>query len=624
MESKKPIFTQEISPNKELEVDFHQYLPLGEINHKHLESVKYFHVDRWIALDNLNNFENCTARYIRLIAKKHDNITIYPGEGYVAFKDEAWRVPFNRRSGWTGGDGIFSFNIKNGRDTYDQQDAKTIFVFGDTLIGKSDASTHKRIPPLLMPPNTIAYLEGNGTAHKNIDFRINTNSHNNVIAFFEPQDALSYVGTVAHNLVNYTTNDDMCYLSGYNPDKVELLFDLQRNHPISLIEVFNYYPEVLHDKSVLNRGVKEVTIKVSHDGNKWLNLGRFELKKAEDPKKPDTIEVHKSCRYLKMTVTPEQGVGNHYPKEDLDEVIFGLNKVKFYTDTQVLMDISVEATSEWNRKKRHAWFWLQDGVVIDKKMYFLPLIITPDPNKPEGLQFAVEGVSLIQAEIRNEHVDFKHHKQKPTNLYRRSKGEESVFGAAIMNNSFESGYKNADGYVYIYGYTTVNGHRYLKVARVKPEMFELLDEWRFYSQGEWVHDLEKASPILEHISCEMSVSPIEAGRHRGKYLAVFQYNVDSKYVAYAIGDTPAGPFTDPRIVYECEEPVTLGRTAYTYNAKAHPHLSKPDDILVSYNVNSYDMNHHWDEVEVYHPRFIRLRDSGTIPIELRRGKYADE
>ena len=42
---------------------------------------------------------------------------------------------------------------------------------------------------------------------------------------------------------------------------------------------------------------------------------------------------------------------------------------------------------------------------------------------------------------------------------------------------------------------------------------------------------------------------------------------------------------------------------YTYNAKAHPNLSKPGEILISYNVNSFDF---LDDI-VKHPYHLRPR-----------------
>jgi len=43
-------------------------------------------------------------------------------------------------------------------------------------------------------------------------------------------------------------------------------------------------------------------------------------------------------------------------------------------------------------------------------------------------------------------------------------------------------------------------------------------------------------------------------------------------------------------------------------SKAHPHLSKPDELLVSYNVNTISFDMHLRKGDIYRPRFISLRD----------------
>lgn len=65
--------------------------------------------------------------------------------------------------------------------------------------------------------------------------------------------------------------------------------------------------------------------------------------------------------------------------------------------------------------------------------------------------------------------------------------------------------------------------------------------------------MENAAVILEHASCEMSVMPIAEGDMKGKFLAVFQYDVQSSYVAYSVGETPWGPFDTQCKVYYCKE-----------------------------------------------------------------------
>ncbi len=50
----------------------------------------------------------------------------------------------------------------------------------------------------------------------------------------------------------------------------------------------------------------------------------------------------------------------------------------------------------------------------------------------------------------------------------------------------------------------------------------------------------------------------------------------------------------------------ISPNTYTYNAKAHPHLSTPDRLLISYNVNTFDFFEHFSNADIYRPRFVWL------------------
>ncbi|MGI8532073.1 MAG: hypothetical protein ACR2KN_03650 [Geodermatophilaceae bacterium] len=51
---------------------------------------------------------------------------------------------------------------------------------------------------------------------------------------------------------------------------------------------------------------------------------------------------------------------------------------------------------------------------------------------------------------------------------------------------------------------------------------------------------------------------------------------------------------------------TLTPNTYTHNAKAHPNLSTPDRLLISYNVNTFDFGENFSNADIYRPRFIWL------------------
>jgi len=84
----------------------------------------------------------------------------------------------------------------------------------------------------------------------------------------------------------------------------------------------------------------------------------------------------------------------------------------------------------------------------------------------------------------------------------------------------------------------------------------------------------------------------------------------SPTVAMRIGFSPWGPFGPAKKIWECTESHE-NKNYFTYNAKAHPLLSAPGELLISYNVNSFDF---FKEIQknpyLYRPRFIRLKLEG--------------
>ena len=262
-----------------------------------------------------------------------------------------------------------------------------------------------------------------------------------------------------------------------------------------------------------------------------------------------------------------------------------------------------------------AYYWLQDGVVIGSTLYVMPSIITEDKSGPEGFQFRGLGVAIAEVAIKDGLPDFAHAVQHQTNLWVKNDQVTILYGAAILPYRKEAGYDEGDGYIYVYGQhvTTRTGRRCLCVARVLPGQFADDSQWRFFDGNDFVEDIWQSAPLLDHISCEMSVTPILKGKNRGKFLAVFQYDTKSDYTAYAIGESACGPFSEAQKVFHGDEG-ELDPSVYLYNAKAHSHLSSPDQILVSYNVNATSFEMHMKNGHIYRPRFITLEDT-TIAAE---------
>ena len=442
-----------------------------------------------------------------------------------------------------------------------------------------------------MPNNSYCVLSSTDINKTKVEFFINEDEKGHTKAYLFPTNDLAFAGTMASNLVDYNPENIGNYVSGINPKKkIEISFDLYNKHYVKFIRIYNYFINTEFDLNYANRGVNHLNIYLDGAFFKEVTLDKasFDLKGSNF----NDIEINKEIKEIKFVIENKINIGN-FGGANGNEAFFGLNKVYFYENN--------DTNSEFLRNDKHSWFWLQDGVIINDKFYSLPYVVSSDQNQPEGFKFRIEGINLIECDVKKDHIDFINNTQTLTNLYSHTKEITWNFGCGFLDNTKE------DGYIYIYGYTKEfldfeHGNR-LRVARVKKESFKDLNMWEFFDGTTFVKDMHKAAPMLNHVSCELSVH-----KDSGKYIAVFTYDVQSRYIAYAISDTPYGPFGKTRIAYVCKE--DLCPHMYLYNAKAHPHLSKNGDILVSYNINTSDFGENIKYGRTYGPRFINIKRTG--------------
>ena len=244
------------------------------------------------------------------------------------------------------------------------------------------------------------------------------------------------------------------------------------------------------------------------------------------------------------------------------------------------------------------WYWNQDAIVRDGRLNSLFLRI----GRPASGGFEVVGVSLVTFEVgEGLPTDIA---QRDTPFFRPDQpGRGNIqFGAGILENTAEAGAPDPDGYLYVYGVQNDPFNKKLLVACLRPSDFGRFGLWRFWNGTTWVADLDEAVPVTDRISNELSVTPLADGR----YLLVFQLDAISPRVAVRYGESPVGPWGEVQEVYTCPEAATEPDT-FCYDAKAHPHLSAPGELLVSYNVNTFDFfGDFFRDADIYRPRFIRL------------------
>ncbi len=183
-----------------------------------------------------------------------------------------------------------------------------------------------------------------------------------------------------------------------------------------------------------------------------------------------------------------------------------------------------------------------------------------------------------------------------------------AYGIGVLCNTDTAGVPNPDGYIYLYGYRDAISQMSRKdmiVARVKESDFPDFSHTEYWDGKAWSDDIMESKAVIRNVSCELSVTPITTGAYKGKYIAIYTEGTESASMRYAIGDSPVGPFSKPVTFYNAPEHGQDNGGMYTYNAKAHPHLSKDGKLLVSYNCNNRNTFGQQKTYE-YHPRFLWL------------------
>ncbi|HEX5153526.1 MAG TPA: DUF5005 domain-containing protein [Parafilimonas sp.] len=277
-----------------------------------------------------------------------------------------------------------------------------------------------------------------------------------------------------------------------------------------------------------------------------------------------------------------------------------VSKIHFHYNTDANGKPVSFFTPQTSTTAKPQLFWLGDGFVNKERDNTLYIFGYKVERTGAGVfDFIEPGVSII-AIPKGSKPPFNKQRQVETSLHINNKtlGEGNM-GAGILVNTTWSGAPSPDGYVYVYGCT--GNDKNLIAARVKPKDFEKLDEWKYWNGTGWSNNKDDMKPITNAVSNELNVTPMK----NGKYILVFQVMGLSDKVGVRIGDSPVGPFSDIIEVWKAPE---WDKGLWTYNAKAHPNLSKPGELLISYNTITPDF---WNDIKkdatIYHPRFIRLK-----------------
>lgn len=523
------------------------------------------------------------------LTKGIQHIVVTLADGVIIKEDHEWSNTFLRYKGWTGADGIFTFNLTDGNESIGAMKDTVGFIFSDTFIGEVYENNKLR-KSAVMINNSLGYMDTKKPFEQAFDFDWRT-TNGLADTVYLPN---AYIGNQANNLLDgdgltYTTSKDALFSNSSeglsflsNDAKAEITIDLKTIHQLSNLYLWNYNANP-------NLGAKQIELLYSGDGIDYISHKTYLLNKANGTNiEPYTHELDLSgleARYIKIRCLESY---------DLDQV--GLGKLMIFNaqNEYIFGQATDDGSSNYfHLNEKTARLWLQDGVVLDNYLYVFPILV-----KDIDDIFKVHRVGMIKTPIKNEKLDYENAEYMNTPLQVQTKDGGVIYlGAGILNNVHQ------DGYIYIYGYKDLNG-RGLVVGRFKPEDIEDYNQWTYFDGNAFVKDINNIKPLIYGVSAELSVTYIESGAFENKYMLVVMENTTSGKISYSLSDTPYGSFSDYQMIYQTSESTYL-RGAFSYNAKMHPALSIPGNYLISYNVNTTQLGA-LSDARIYYPRFIRM------------------
>ncbi len=510
-------------------------------------------------------------------------------DGIIVKEDKAWSDSFLRFNGWTGADGIFSFNLTDGNDTIGAEKHTTGFVFSDTFVGEVYENNHLRKSSVMIN-NSLGYFSHDLPFEQAFSFDYPVVDGVAQSAFLPN----AYIGSKGRNLLDgdglsithhfdgLLTNNNEGTMWLTDESQPDVLIDLGQSENIKKLYFWNYNANP-------DYGVNDFTLSVSDNGNEYVDIDSYQMPKASgSDEAPYTFfveltDVH--ARYIKIHINQGYsdsfvGLGKIMVFDENDRYLFGQSTAS-----------SSIATIEPNELS--ARLWLQDGVVIGDHLYDFPILV-----KDYSTYFKVHHVGMLQIPIQNERLDYENTAYYNTPLQvHTADGGTIYYGAGLMNHTAK------DGYIYIYGYKDLGG-RYLVVGRFLPDDIMNFNNWTYFDGTTWSKDINDSYPLIDGVSAELSVTYIESGTFANQYMLVVMENTTSGKISYSLSDSPYGPFAPYVQIYQTNEASYL-RSAFTYNAKMHPNLSEPGNFLISYNVNTTAVGA-LSDANIYYPRFIRI------------------
>ncbi len=162
----------------------------------------------------------------------------------------------------------------------------------------------------------------------------------------------------------------------------------------------------------------------------------------------------------------------------------------------------------------------------------------------------------------------------------------------------------------IYGIREQPLNKRMMLARTRPETVEDFASWEFRTERGWSPRLADARPLAGAMVNEFTLTPTELAGEK-TWLLVQSEPLFGDHVQVRVSRSPLGPFSNAQNVYRV--PGVVRDQTFTYAHKAHPELSRPGELLITYVINAFDFGAAVRDADLYRPRFLRLPLAAVKP-----------
>lgn len=243
------------------------------------------------------------------------------------------------------------------------------------------------------------------------------------------------------------------------------------------------------------------------------------------------------------------------------------------------------------------WLWPLSGERIRAALY---LFFGRFQANDSELGFEARGSLLFRVRNPDDAPPLWEMESFSVPFFEHSPQGDLIFGVACL--AYE-------GFLYVYGvredWTKGVEGRSLLVARVPVESLDNggFSDWQFFSAEGWSPEVGHSKALFDGAATEMSVSYLW-GKER--FMAVYSCCGLSEAILGRLAPHPEGPWGKPVTLYRCPE-VSWSEDYFCYAGKAHPELATGgDEQILTYAVNSWNLEDHKRDLRLYWPRFVRV------------------